>query len=70
MDYSTLPDEALVPAQKARRDFWGGIGETTEWRWAQSVPDFPKPRKIHGRKYYRLGDLRTFNRAQEAETAA
>ena len=66
MDYSTLPDEALVPAPKARRDFLGGIGETTEWRWAKSVPGFPEPRKINGRKYYTLGHLRAFNRTQEA----
>lgn len=66
MSDNSIPDEALIPAPKARRDWWGGIGETTEWRWSQQFDDFPTPVRINNRKFYRAGDIRRFNRVREA----
>jgi predicted DNA-binding transcriptional regulator AlpA len=54
----------LITAKEARQ-LCGGISEMTEWRWRQQFPDFPKPRNINGRKYYRLGELQNWLDARE-----
>jgi hypothetical protein len=57
-----LDDDALVTAPEARSRWFGGISEATEWRWSKQLEGFPKPVRIHRRKYYRVGDLREFYR--------
>ena len=61
-----LDDDALVAAPEARRNWFGGISEATEWRWAKGLPGFPKACRIHRRKYYRVADLREFCRTRAA----
>jgi hypothetical protein len=61
-----LDDDALISAPVARGDWWGGISEATEWRWAKNLPGFPKAVRINRRKFYRVGDLRKFSRTREA----
>ena len=61
---TVLDDAALVAAPEARRAWFGNISEATEWRWSKNLHGFPKPLRIHGRKYYRVGDLREFSRTR------
>lgn len=65
---ASADDEYLIPAPEFRRSV-GNISEMTEWRWAKSMPDFPKPIRINGRKYYRAGDRRRFLASRSGEAA-
>lgn len=65
---ASADDEYLIPAPEFRRSI-GNISEMTEWRWARTMPDFPKPLRINGRKYYRAGDRRRFLAARSGEAA-
>lgn len=63
-------EHKLVPAPKARREYFGGISAMCEWRWRQSGL-LPEPIKINGRCYYRESDLiavqqRAANRGEAA----
>jgi len=50
------PEHKLIPATKARADFFGGISAMTEWRWTDKGI-LPRPIKINGRNFYREADL-------------
>jgi predicted DNA-binding transcriptional regulator AlpA len=54
-----LPADSILTAL-ATRQFLGGISPSTLWRWERNAPGFPQPIKIHRRKFYRVGDLRSF----------
>ena len=63
-------DERLIPARVVR-EFVGGIGDMTLWRW-QRVTHLPFPRpyiKTAGRNYWRLGDVRNWMRERARDTA-
>ena len=46
------------------------ISDMTLWRWLQDEElDFPKPILIKGRRYWRLSDLDTWDKAQAASSA-
>ena len=63
---SPLDDDCLIAASEARRTWFGGISEVTEWRWAKDLPDFPKAVRINRLKFYRVADLREFSRKRAA----
>ncbi len=46
----------LVPAPKARSEYFGGISAMSEYRWRQAGI-LPQPIKINGRCFYRESDL-------------
>lgn len=46
----------LVPAPKARKEYFGGISAMCEWRWRKSGI-LPEPININGRNFYRESDL-------------
>ena len=46
----------LVPATKARNEYFGGISAMCEWRWRKSGI-LPEPISINGRNFYRESDL-------------
>ena len=50
-------EHKLVPATKARSEFFGGISAMTEWRWIHKKGILPKPININGRNFYRESDL-------------
>ena len=49
-------DHKLVPAPKARREYFGGISAMTEYRW-RKAGILPTPIKIRKRCFYRESDL-------------
>lgn len=46
----------LIPATKARAEYFGGISAMSEHRW-RKAGILPPPIKINGRNYYRESDL-------------
>lgn len=45
------------------------ISDMTLWRWENDPAlNFPKPMKIRKRRFWRLGDLTTFDARQRAES--
>lgn len=63
-------DHKLVPAPKARREYFGGISAMTEYRWRQAGI-LPTPIKIRKRCFYRESDLIAIQeRFANGETAA
>jgi hypothetical protein len=66
VDKPSLDDDSLISSLDARRQMLGGISVSTEYRWELELEGFPKPIRIHGRKFYRVGDLREFARIQAA----
>ena len=46
----------LVPASKARNDYFGGISAMCEWRW-RKAGILPEPININGRNFFRESDL-------------
>lgn len=59
---------ALINAVQARKEVLGGIAHPTLWRWEKTIPDFPKPLKIGGKKFFKREELEEFieTRAQRA----
>ena len=54
------------------RELLGGVSDMTLWRWLNdSAMNFPKPLRIHSRRYWREADLTDWLRAREVlEVAA
>lgn len=50
------PTKKLVPAPKARAEYFGGQSAMTEWRW-RKAGILPEPIRINGRCFYRESDL-------------
>ena len=66
-DTNTLDDDALATGKTA--EAYIGISRTTRHRLTKAGK-FPKPSKIGGRDYYRMGSLRELARARAAEAGA
>lgn len=49
-------DHKLIPAPKARADWFGGISAMTEHRW-RKAGILPEPIRIRSRCFYRESDL-------------
>lgn len=50
---------------------FGGISDMTLWRWLQDPAlNFPRPLVINRRRYWRLADIETWERAQASSRAA
>lgn len=50
----------IISATHARLEYFGNISHTTLWNWERSIPDFPKPIRIGGRKFFLVSDLDEF----------
>jgi hypothetical protein len=56
-----LDDETLVPDREVRKTFLGGVSSMWTYRQDQDPnSDFPRPVVLNGRKFRRLGELRSF----------
>jgi predicted DNA-binding transcriptional regulator AlpA len=66
MHLPTEDDSVLLPSAKVKMRF-GGISDMTLWRWERNEKlGFPQPVRINRRRYYRLGDIKEFERRRFA----
>jgi predicted DNA-binding transcriptional regulator AlpA len=57
------PDVFLAARQV--RDRYGGVSDMSLWRWLHDDRlGFPKPLRIHNRRFWRLSDLRAWEVSQ------
>src|SRR4051812_21621756 len=67
-----VADEALIPGPEMRDNYMGGCSEMHIWRLLNYSKyqklKFPKPIRINGRCYWRLGEIRHWIRDQEAKS--
>ena len=65
-----LDDDALLTSRQTRARC-GGVSTMCIWRWMRDERvQFPRPVKINGRNYWRLGDLRRWQAEQTTKQAA
>lgn len=65
-----LDDDVLLTSNQTRARC-GSVSTMCIWRWMKDERvQFPRPVKINGRNYWRLGDLRQWQAAQTAKRAA
>jgi predicted DNA-binding transcriptional regulator AlpA len=63
--YEALDDDVLVNRRQLRKMV--PTSDMTIWRWIKDPKsEFPKPKRINGRLYWTLGDLRRWWRTREA----
>jgi predicted DNA-binding transcriptional regulator AlpA len=67
---SESDDEAMIGSKKVN-DRYGNKARLTLYRWMKD-PDlgFPKPVKIRGRHFWKLGQLRQWERQRAARAAS
>lgn len=70
---SPLDEESLLGSRRLR-EFLGGCSEMHIWRLLNDDKNqalaFPKPMKINGRNYWRLGALRQWVRERQVQSQA
>jgi predicted DNA-binding transcriptional regulator AlpA len=54
-----LQDDVLLQPADVRKLF-GGVSDIWLWRREKDEPAFPKPRRIRGRRFYSLRELRAY----------
>lgn len=56
-----LPDDDHLLTSRQVQTRFGSVSIMSLWRWMHNpAVDFPRPKKINGRNYWRLGDLRAW----------
>jgi predicted DNA-binding transcriptional regulator AlpA len=64
-----MSDDTLIPAAQVRARY-GGCSDMWIWRRLKCDPDFPRPVYISKRRYWRLGDLATWERTLACRSVA
>jgi hypothetical protein len=59
----SMEDDKLVGTKFFRERYDGRCSRTID-RWINDLEDFPKPTMINRRRYWRLGDLRHWERSR------
>ena len=66
MQSKPLPNQVFLTAQQVQARY-GGVSRTWLWRRKSDNPEFPKPVKINGRKFWKIEALEAYENTLTAE---